>query len=445
MKRRKLKIVMVASCPFPANHGTPGAIRELALQLLKRGHEIHVVTYPSYQGSIDIDGLIIHRVKVPFYHNNQDQIVIGPSVSRILYDMFMVPLLIGVVLKHKIDVIHTHNYEAAIAGAMTKWVTRKPMIYTGINSMFDELPTYKSLKPKWLMASFGRWLDYLVPRAGNILMVLSDELKDYLVDDIGIAEERVLVVPPGVDLSMFEHANGQRIRELLNISPDRKVVIYTGALEPFQRVDLLIDTMAIVIRDYPDVILLIAGNVRNDRSKNSFMESARVAGISDNLIMIDSVELDDLPDYLDAADVGVIPRVSCPGYPIKLLNYMAAGKAIISFAGSAKALCHGYNGYVAKNENIEDMAAGIALLISAPEIVNELGVRAKRTIYGVFDWCSLAAGTEKVYLQLLEEGGVNYQELNGVLKKSYIPILEESDDTGTGFLKNGQIKFLQYE
>ena len=36
---------MLAACPFPANHGTPGSIRELAEATADRGHEVHVVTY----------------------------------------------------------------------------------------------------------------------------------------------------------------------------------------------------------------------------------------------------------------------------------------------------------------------------------------------------------------------------------------------------------------
>jgi len=445
MTQKKLKIVMVASCPFPANHGTPGAIRELAMHLLKLGHEVHVVTYPSCQEDIDVDGLIIHRANVPFYHNDKDEIVIGPSISRVLYDMFMVPLLIKVVLKHEIDIIHTHNYEASIAGVMAKWVTRRPMVYTGINSMQDELPTYEGLRPKWLMRKIGRMLDFLVPRAGNVLMVLSDELKDYLIKEIGVNEEKVLVVPPGVDLSMFENGCGEKVRQKLGILPDRKVVIYTGAFEYFQRVDLLIEAMRLVVKRYPDVILLLAGNVKNEKIKKSLFSQARDIGIEENLLLVDSVSLEDLPDYLDAADVGVIPRVSCPGYPIKLLNYMASGNAIVSFAGSAKALCHGFNGYVAENESVEDMAAGINLILSDRSLGNDLGIRAKETIDGVFDWHSLAVGTENIYYQLLDTGCLDRSKLNGVLKKSYIPSLQEREGVNAGFLKHGHIQFLQYE
>ena len=432
---------MVASCPFPANHGTPGAIRELSLYLAKQGHEVHIVTYPQYQEGIDTDGLIIHRAKVPFYKN--DEIKIGPSKARVLFDMFLVPKLISVIQKHKIDVIHTHNYEAGIAGAMAKAVTRKPMIYTGINSMVDELPSYEGLKPKWLFEKVGKFLDYSVPRAGNALMVLSDELRDYLVDDMRISDNKVLVIPPGVEPEMFAKGDGEKVRRDLNIATDTPIIMYTGAIEAFQRVDLLLDAMGKVAAEHPNAVLVLAGNVENQQAKNDLIQQADALGFKERLIFIDNVSLDDLPDYLSAADVAVVPRVSCPGYPIKLLNYMAANKAIVSFAGSAKALCHGYNGYVAKNGDVEDLATGISLLIKDKDIAKTIGERARNTLDGHFDWDSIALGTAKLYEQVVDTGKVNAVELSDVLKKSYIPHLV--NESGEGFLKQGSIKFLRYE
>src|SRR5215204_5566891 len=43
--QRKLKVCMLAACPFPANHGTPGSIREMAESITDLGHEVHIVTY----------------------------------------------------------------------------------------------------------------------------------------------------------------------------------------------------------------------------------------------------------------------------------------------------------------------------------------------------------------------------------------------------------------
>src|SRR5690606_24422761 len=165
---------MVAACPFPANHGTPGAIRELCIALAEKGHEVHVVTYPVGD-PVEIEGVHIHRA--PRMPLGGGDIKIGPSWQRLVHDAGLVPKLISVVRKYEIDVIHAHNYEATIAGAMAKLATSRPLVYNGINSMADELPTY-GLKPAALVRTAGAWLDRWIPRTADALLLLSDELKD---------------------------------------------------------------------------------------------------------------------------------------------------------------------------------------------------------------------------------------------------------------------------
>jgi 1,2-diacylglycerol 3-alpha-glucosyltransferase len=441
---KKSRVVMVAACPFPANHGTPGAIRELSIYLARQGHEVHVVTYPQYEEGISVEGLHIHRV-LPA--SKSGDIKIGPSLGRLVYDFFLIPKLFQVIIKHKIEIIHTHNYEATIAGAIVKFITRKPLVYTGVNSMLDELPTYDFFKSKKMARFLGKFLDYIVPRAADILMVLSDELKSYLVDDVKMDAKKIIVIPPGVELQMFEHGNGEIIRQQYNIGAE-PIVMYTGALEAFQKVDYLFYAMVNVVAQRPDVKLMIVTNINNTKAKTKYEKLAAELGIEKNLIFADCVSLGQLPDFLAAADVAVVPRTACPGYPIKLLNYMAAGKAIVTFKGSAKAICHGFNGYVAEDGDIEEFSRGIALLLNDNEIRHTIGERAKETIPTVFDWDTLAKGTALVYekLNTSDQKYIDKQSLNVYLKKSYIPRFK-NDLTNTdpqNFLRNDPIEFPEF-
>ena len=63
-----------------------------------------------------------------------------------------------------------------------------------------------------------------------------------------------------------------------------------------------------------------------------------------------------------------MPRVECPGLPQKLLNYMAAGKAIVSFAGSAKLLEHEVTGLIVPNRDIAAFAKAIVRLSDDPTL-----------------------------------------------------------------------------
>jgi len=428
---------MVAACPFPANHGTPGAIRELALHLAQQGHEVHVVTYPQYE-DIPVDGLHIHRVRVPFM--KPGPISIGPSFERLLYDALLIPKLVQVIRRHRIDVIHAHNYEATMAGAVAKWLTRRPLIYNGVTAMADELPTYHFIRPDALARWIGKTLDYVVPRLSDLLMVLSDELKDYLIE-IGNKEKKLLVVPPGVELDWLVSGDGGRVRDKLGLSPETPIVMYTGALESFQRVDYLLQAMALAAKQVPEAMLVIVGNIKNQKAQETHLAMAQQLGIGKQLIFVESAPIEELPDYLAAADVTVVPRPSCPGYPIKLLNYMAAGKPVVSFAGSAKSLCHEYSGYIAANDDVEDLAKGIQVLLQHPDVARTMGRRARASLEGVFDWPTLAAGVAETYRQLMKNRKeFSRAPLAGYLKHSYTPSLMNPRQVSP-FLKDGELTY----
>jgi hypothetical protein len=78
MLMRGHSIAMVAACPFPANHGTPAAIREMSEELAHRGHAVRVVTYPL-SDEIPLTGVEIDRVRQIGFNR---VISVGPSYSR---------------------------------------------------------------------------------------------------------------------------------------------------------------------------------------------------------------------------------------------------------------------------------------------------------------------------------------------------------------------------
>lgn len=413
---RKLKIAMIAACPFPANHGTPASIREMSEALAALGHEIHVVTYPMSE-EIPLRGMTVHRVGLPFV--KPGSVRIGPSAIKPLYDFLLIFKLIRVMTRYGIDVIHAHNYEAAMVGWFGKIFVRRPMIYNAVTNMKDELPTYNFIKPRKIAELLGRLLDYVVPRGADIVTVVSDELGGYQAER-GIPGERIRVVPAGVNVDMFAHGDGARIRErhaLVGVP----LVVYTGAFEEFQRLDYLLQAMQWVVRSNPRAHLLLVGNVKHSANQKKYTDMAHELGIGGHTTFLDSVSLKELPDYLAAADVAVVPRPECPGHPVKLLNYMAAAKAIVSFKGGGKGLHHMHNGYLAENHDCAALGRGIEFLLSRPDLARSLGERARETIRGAFDWDTLARGIEILYYELVD-GGMPAGATDGqpYLKNSYV-------------------------
>ena len=109
----KLKICVLAACPFPANHGTPGSIRELVEATAERGHDVHVVTYHIGE-ELPLRGAHLHRI--PDW-TGERQVIVGPTKLRPLYDLQMVFKAIRVIRRYKLDLIHAHGYESALVAA----------------------------------------------------------------------------------------------------------------------------------------------------------------------------------------------------------------------------------------------------------------------------------------------------------------------------------------
>src|SRR5439155_707672 len=75
--------------------------------------------------------------------------------------------------------------------------------------------------------------------------------------------------------------------------------------------------------------------------------------------IVRAASYDEVRARLDAADVAVSPRTERSGFPMKLLNYMAAGKAIVASAGSAKGLRDGVSGRVVPDGDEGAFAAAV--------------------------------------------------------------------------------------
>src|SRR5580700_3098870 len=121
---KSYSIAMVAACPFPANYGSPGAIRELCETLSEMGHAVHIVTYPDGE-NLSVGNSRLHRVS---YGGKSAGTRVGPSANKLIIDILLVLKLCQVIWKEKVQIIHAHNYEGGLAGVIAKFCTWKPLV-----------------------------------------------------------------------------------------------------------------------------------------------------------------------------------------------------------------------------------------------------------------------------------------------------------------------------
>jgi glycosyltransferase involved in cell wall biosynthesis len=394
---KSLRIAMLVPCPFPANHGTPGAIRELSGALGERGHNVEIVTYPLCDESIPVDGLVIHRVAVLGTNRN---ITVGPSWQRLGFDALLVPKLIQTIRSLRADIIHAHNFEGALAGFPARLITGRPLIYNAINTMIDELHTYDFIRPKALAVGFSRILDFWVPRLANHVIADTQQLYEFILKK-GVSPHRAEVVPSGVNVSMFSGKSGEEIRQRYGLQ-DKPLVIYTGTFDRFQGIDELMSAFPEVVSKCPNAVLMLVGGTVSDTHSQHYRRMANELSIESNVI-ITSTTLEELPDYLAAADLAVAPRVceTAGGIPTKLLNYMAAAKAIVCHKSSAAFLNHLESAWLVPSGEPGEFAEGILSILRDPVVAARLGDNARRLADTTYSWHSIARRVEEVYLKVL--------------------------------------------
>lgn len=395
----KLKVCMLAACPFPANHGTPGSIRELAEATAERGHEVHVVTYHIGE-DLPLRGVHVHRIAD---WTGERGVKVGPTKYRPLYDFQMIFKTIQVVRTHGCDLMHAHGYEAALAAACARLAVRRPMIYSAHNSMSDELASYDFFKSKRLANSLAWLLDRTVPRLGNRCIPHSVNLREFLFER-GLEKRSEPVLNFGIEFENHPRGNRDRLRRQCGLG-DEPIVMYSGVIDQFQRLDLLIGAMAHVLKRFPQAKLLILANVPNEKHEAAIREEAQRLGIAGSVILQAPQDMEKGLRLLSMCDVAVVPRPGAPGFPIKLLNYMAAERACVMFASSASALAHGEHVWLAGEDTAQSLGAAITRVLRDPALRKRVARGGHYFVRERHDRRSVAAKLCQAYCRMLQPTG----------------------------------------
>ena len=209
------RIAMVGACPYPVPQGSQVYLRDTALGLRARGHDVRLVVYYHGIGD-DTSGLSIHRsARIP----GARRTAAGPSPMKPLLDLALVAALRRVVREQRIEVVHAHNYEALVVALAAR---KRPIVYHAHNAMADELPHF--FGPRAVAARFGAWLDRAFPHLADHVIVPHDALAAYLVG-CGCRLKNVSVVRPPADAGLFEPC------EIGDAVPP---VLYAGNLDAYQ-------------------------------------------------------------------------------------------------------------------------------------------------------------------------------------------------------------------
>ena len=363
-----MKILMIAPEPFFEPRGTPFSEYHRIRALLELGHTVDLVTYP-FGRDVSLPGLRVFRCLRPPFVNS---IGIGPSWAKIPLDALVACTSARRALSDRYDVVHSHE-EGGWFGVVIAGMLGVPHLYDMHSSLPQQLSNFSFSRSRALVRTFA-WLERFVIRRSKVVIVICPHLAEVVHD-----------IEPGVPAVLIENApgsgdtptagSGDGVKQELGIARSAPVVLYTGTFEAYQGLDLLFAAAQKVIERCPEARFVLAGG-RPDQIAAARAQADAI-GIGAAVTFAGQRAAEEIPLFLDAADVLVSPRSTGTNTPLKIYQYLRAGRPIVA----TRLLTHTQvlNDEVAilTAPTAEDFAAGILAALSDRDRARAVGDRAR--------------------------------------------------------------------
>lgn len=183
-------------------------------------------------------------------------------------------------------------------------------------------------RPFW-----GNWLERNVEakslKKSDLVCCVSQEVKDKVVS-LGVKENKVIVTPNRVDGSLFNpQINGSKIREKYGLN--NKIVLgWTGSFRKFHAIDDVIHAFNIVHNKHQNTVLMLVGD---GMEYSKIEEMIDFYKLTDSVIMPGRKSFVEIPNYVANFDISLVSARTAEDFhysPLKLREYLAAGKAVIA-------------------------------------------------------------------------------------------------------------------
>jgi glycosyltransferase involved in cell wall biosynthesis len=181
---------------------------------------------------------------------------------------------------------------------------------------------------------------------------------------------------PGSSDEEATEADGRSVRRTLGLPDAAPLVLYTGTFEAYQGLDLLFESMAMVVSTEPGARLVLAGG-KADQVERARVQ-ARAAGIENETIFAGERPAEEIPAYLRAADVLVSPRSRGTNTPLKIYQYLRSGKPIVATRLLTHTQVLDDGTAVLTGPTAREFADGILRVLHDRQEAAEIGERARR-------------------------------------------------------------------
>jgi glycosyltransferase involved in cell wall biosynthesis len=314
-------ILMIAPHPFLSNRGSPLNTYNKIKTLSELGHNVTLLTYPE---GTNVTGFRIIRVPlIPFLKN----IPIGPSIHKVFYDFLLILKGISIMGKQRFDVIHAHEIDGAIIGAILKKICKNtycPLLYYDMHSLLSEQMRNKNYKINFLLDYILKYIEKFAYKNSDRLLMISPSFFNRLFE---FNQHEKALFLPDIPALKEEFVDPETFEDLKKKIKHKTIFLYMGNIENYQGVHLLLEAFRIVEKSRYDAGLVIVGGTKEE-IKN-VEKAVNKLGLT-RVYLFNQQPLEKMPAFLTLADIVVSPRLKGTNIPYKIYPYMRMGKPIIA-------------------------------------------------------------------------------------------------------------------
>jgi len=367
----------------PHSGGAVIVATEIANNLAKLGHQVTVLTPDLPQSGQRYEPEMNSRVRV-IRVETPSKTNLKIAARRCKSNLEKKGKELG--KKEKFDFVLTifHPFHlvpnAAISCANSLQI---PSIIKVDDAVYEKSSGIKSIQRKIEKMISTRSLS----KASKVL-VSNTPTKEIMKSYYKIDEEKISIVPNGVDLSFFKTKNR-----------DPNKIVFSGVMYHHRGLDVLLDAAPKIVKEIPETKLVLLGD---GPEMKKLKEIVRQKNLESNIEFKGWIDRKDIPEHLSNASIGIGPlkrtTVTENALPIKVLEYMASSLPILAKTGTLPedVLKNNENGWFI--ESSDELSEKIIKLEQNPELVEKMGKKSLNMVQK-FSWERIVKSIIDIYEQ----------------------------------------------